>query len=70
VLHRPAFAPVPGFMLRIVQGEFADEILFSKRVAPARLQEAGFRFGYPTIGPALRQLLGQEERHAALQSQA
>jgi uncharacterized protein (TIGR01777 family) len=66
-VHRPAFAPVPGFVLRLVQGEFADEILFSKRVIPARLLEAGFRFRHPAIGPAFRQLLGQEAAGAALQ---
>ena len=70
VMHRPAFAPVPGVVLRLVQGEFADEILFSKRVLPARLLELGFRFDYPGIDSALSQLLGQEGARAKLQPQA
>jgi uncharacterized protein (TIGR01777 family) len=65
-LKRPVFAPVPAFALRLIQGEFADEVLFSKRVLPARLLEAGYRFGYPTLGPALAQLLQKEDAGAPL----
>lgn len=57
VLHRPALAPVPALVLRLVQGQFADEILFSKRVLPERLEQSGFQFRYPSIRPALSQLL-------------
>jgi uncharacterized protein (TIGR01777 family) len=70
-LHRPALAPpVPAFALRLVQGEFADEILFSKRVLPRHLLEAGFEFSYPAIGDALNQLVGPEARHAQLSTHA
>ena len=47
-----------AFALRLGLGEFADELLFSKRVQAARLQETGFEFAYPSLGPALEQLLG------------
>lgn len=57
-LHRPALAPVPAFVLRLALGEFADELLFSKRVLPAALQGSNFHFTYPEIGAALAQLLG------------
>ena len=44
-LHRPAFLPVPGFVLRLVFGEMADAaLLASMRVRPKRLEEMGFRF--------------------------
>jgi uncharacterized protein len=55
---RPAFLPVPGFVLRAVQGEFADEVLFSKRVLPDNLAARGFRFTYEDVGSALQDLLG------------
>lgn len=69
-LHRPAFLPVPAFALRLAQGGFADELLFSKRVLPAALQDAGFHFAYPELGDALANLLHEEDRSASLQAQA
>jgi uncharacterized protein (TIGR01777 family) len=60
-LHRPALVPVPALALRLTQGEFADELLFSRRVLPARLQQSSFHFSYPEIGAALRQLVGEGE---------
>ena len=59
VLRRPAFMPAPAFALRIVLGGFSTELLGSKRVVPARLQKAGFAFGYPELRPALEQALGR-----------
>jgi uncharacterized protein (TIGR01777 family) len=62
-LHLPAFLPVPGFALRLVQGQFADEVLFSKRVLPGALLDAGFRFQHEDISAALTDLLrGKEAR--------
>lgn len=43
-LRRPALIPVPAFALRLVVGEFADDILGSQRVVPTRLLAAGFSF--------------------------
>jgi NAD dependent epimerase/dehydratase family enzyme len=55
VLRRPALFPVPAFMLRLVLGGAADELLLaSQRVVPARLLEAGFEFRLPGIEAALR----------------
>jgi uncharacterized protein (TIGR01777 family) len=65
-MSRPSFAPVPDFVLRLVQGEFADEVLFSKRVMPARLLDAGYRFAHPEISAALANLLGKEAEGAAI----
>lgn len=57
-LGRPTLLPVPEFALRIRYGEFADDILVSLRVVPARLLEAGFEFEHPDapaiIAAALR----------------
>jgi len=57
VLHRPAFVPTPAFALRLVLGGFSTELLSSKRVLPARLQEAGFEFLYPELEGALGEAL-------------
>jgi uncharacterized protein (TIGR01777 family) len=54
VLHRPAVLAVPGFVLRLVRGEFGAEALASQRVLPAVLAEAGFTFEHPDIEAALR----------------
>lgn len=56
-LQRPAFVHVPGFVLRITMGEFADVLLGSQRVAPERMTEAGYKFSYPELSRALRNLV-------------
>lgn len=52
-LHRPAILQVPAGALRLALGEVSTELLGSCRALPARLQQAGFSFRYPTIGPAI-----------------
>lgn len=53
LLHRPAFAHVPSFVLKAVLGEMSQEVLGSARVLPTRLLESGFEFEDPTIEDAL-----------------
>ena len=53
IVHRPAFAHVPSFVLKSVLGEMSSEVLGSLRVLPTRLLEAGFEFLDPTINDAL-----------------
>ncbi|TDW75584.1 TIGR01777 family oxidoreductase [Kribbella pratensis] len=52
-LNRPAFVPVPAFAMKAALGEFAWELLGSKRALPTRLQSAGFPFHHPTVTTAL-----------------
>jgi uncharacterized protein len=57
-LSRPTVLPMPAALARLLVGEMADATLLSStRVAPQVLTEAGFRFQYPTLEPALRHLL-------------
>ena len=56
-LGRPAFLPAPGFMLRLVLGEFGSVLLEGQKVIPQKLLQAGFQFQYPEIAPALRQVV-------------
>ncbi len=59
VMGRPALFPVPAFALRLVFGEMAEALLLTgQRVVPTRAREAGFRFKYPELEPALKAVLG------------
>ncbi|MEU6896257.1 TIGR01777 family oxidoreductase [Streptomyces sp. NPDC046557] len=57
VLHRPAVFAVPAPALRLVLGEFAEDVLGSQRVRPTRLLESGFVFRYPGIDASIRAAL-------------
>ncbi len=57
VLHRPNLFPVPGAALRLVVGEMAEVLLASQRVAPAKAAALGYRFRFPALEPALKDLL-------------
>lgn len=58
VLNRPYKTPVPEFALRLLYGEMAREVLLSGQIAlPKRLIKAGYRFKFPGLEDALRDLL-------------
>ncbi|WP_417585203.1 TIGR01777 family oxidoreductase [Nitrincola sp.] len=57
VLHRPAFFPLPGFVLKLMLGEASELLLQGQRVVPVQLQDSGFEFRYPALPSALKQLL-------------
>ncbi|MEX3648795.1 TIGR01777 family oxidoreductase [Mycolicibacterium porcinum] len=53
-LNRPTPVMVPGFALRALLGEIADEgLLVGQRAIPAALERAGFDFHHKTVGEAL-----------------
>jgi uncharacterized protein (TIGR01777 family) len=53
-VNRPTPLMVPGFALRTLLGEFAEEgLLGGQRAIPAALERAGFVFHHNTIGEAL-----------------
>jgi len=58
LLHRPAFFPVPVFVLRLLLGRMADELfLASQRVRPERLLAAGYAFRHENLESALKAML-------------
>lgn len=67
VLNRPVLFRAPAAALRLVAGELADALLLaSQRVRPAKLEEQGFRFEFPTLEEALRHELGRHPSWPAL----
>ncbi len=58
VLKRPAFLPMPGFALKLIVGEMAEILLSGQRVIPQAALDQGFRFRFPTLEAALRDVLG------------
>ena len=57
--------PIPRFMLRILFGTLADEILLaSAHVVPAKLIRSGYPFRYPKLEDALYQVLALEKTEA------
>ncbi|RJX19366.1 MAG: TIGR01777 family protein [Desulforudis sp.] len=64
VMGRPAWAPVPGPLLRLVLGEMAEALLLTgQRVVPAKAMELGFRFQHPELKASLRAILDRDPGH-------
>lgn len=57
VMHRPFWAPVPAFMLKVVLGEMSELVLKGQRIVPRRLLEMGFQFQYDTLQKAVEDLI-------------
>ena len=53
-MRRPSWLPVPGFALRLVVGEMAnDALLRGHRILPKRARELGYVFRHPEVDEAL-----------------
>lgn len=57
-INRPAFFPVPPVMLKLVFGEMSSVILDGQKVMPQRAIDVGFKFNYPNINEAMKNLNG------------
>lgn len=60
VLKRPSIFPVPEFVLRIVVGEFAKNLVTGQRVYPKKALGHGFDFRFLYIEEALKDLLDKK----------
>jgi uncharacterized protein (TIGR01777 family) len=57
-LHRPAFAPVPAFAVRLLYGDMATIVTTGQRAVPVRVLEHGYAFVHTDLESALRDALG------------
>ena len=63
VLRRPAFVPVPKFLLSCLLGEMAKELLFAgTRVFPHKLLKSGYVFAQPDLESALRSVMKKRRK--------
>ena len=53
-LHRPAFAPIPAFAIRLLYGDMAAIVLHGRRALPERARTLGFIYEHPDLDEALR----------------
>lgn len=59
-VRRPAFFPVPGFVLKLAFGGFGGALLEGQRAVPKQLLQAGFEFQFGKLEDALRDLLNTD----------
>jgi uncharacterized protein (TIGR01777 family) len=52
-LKRPSWLPVPGLALRAAVGELAEHLIHGRRIEPAALGHAGYRWTRPDLAEAL-----------------
>ena len=53
-LNRPAFMPLPAFVVLLTMGEMGDVLLLnSARVLPKKVSKLGFSFCHPTLESCL-----------------
>jgi uncharacterized protein (TIGR01777 family) len=58
LLNRPTLLPQPAWLLRLLFGQMADEVLLvSAKAYPTKLLRSGFSFNYSTLDSALRAVL-------------
>lgn len=58
-LHRPLWLPnVPAFALKLALGEMSAVVLGSTKVSVNKIEAKGFKFSYPFLEDALKELYG------------
>ncbi|OXS58252.1 TIGR01777 family protein [Cohnella sp. CIP 111063] len=55
-MKRPHWFPVPGFLLRGALGEMSTLVLTGQKAMPRKLLDHGFKFAFPKLEEALRDL--------------
>jgi hypothetical protein len=60
IVHRPSWMHAPAWILKFVLGEMAEPLLLhGQKMIPQKLIESGFKFQFPKLEDALRDLLPQ-----------
>lgn len=58
--HRPAVFTVPEIALKLVYGEAAVSLIRGQSVYPRHLLDSGFKFQYPDLDSAIREILAKK----------
>ncbi len=58
-LGRPAGIPTPAGLLKVLLGEFSEFLLTGQRVIPRKVEASGYRFRFPELDGALKDVLSQ-----------
>lgn len=56
ILNRPHWIPVPSFALKLALGDKSQLVLEGQRVLPDKLLNHGFKFSYPDLQHALKNI--------------
>lgn len=57
VMHRPSWAPVPSFVLKVALGEMSAMVLTGQRAVPKALERHEYAFKFPNLSSALSDIL-------------
>jgi uncharacterized protein (TIGR01777 family) len=57
VMNRPSWLPVPSFALELLLGNGAKVVLEGQQVLPRATGSIGFQYQYPTLKPALTEII-------------
>ncbi|WP_226643182.1 TIGR01777 family oxidoreductase [Microbulbifer variabilis] len=69
-LHRPCLFRTPAWLLKILFGEMAEELLLaSERVEPRAALDSGYSFQFPTLEQALADLLDKDSANNKVRAQ-
>lgn len=60
VLHRPAFVPVPAFVLRLALGAQSQLLLHGRHATPAKAQALGYHFKFGGLHEALEDVIRRQ----------
>ena len=60
MLHRPAWFPVPGLLLKLLFGEAADVLTSGVVVSSEKIRRLGYHFIYPSLQKALEDMLSNQ----------
>jgi uncharacterized protein (TIGR01777 family) len=67
-MRRPSWMHVPELVLKTLLGEMSEMLLTGQRAVPGRLLSTGFQFRFPTLDPALKNILGGGDQKSFLRN--
>jgi uncharacterized protein (TIGR01777 family) len=65
VVGKRVWLRVPGAFMRLALGDVADSVLHNRRMVPRAALDFGYAFRFPSLEPALRDLLAEDPRRIA-----